>query len=146
MAPVSGTKPGGGVAKALATVFSPAAGTRLAVIRRERLFTPFGGPSELAGGTAPDLRREQTLVNDPRRISEPPPREMREFVKKNAVELVRFLFQCAIENNQVLAEKGSPVNGLALVAAGEKLSTMRRQIIAEQNSNGLSRGRFQPSL
>ena len=107
---LAGKEPGGGIAKALATVIAPAAGPPGDVLFGQFPLAPFGGPPGLAPRPRPPFAREKGLPCQPPGISQPYPDKMEDLMPDDTVVV---LFQGAIEDDEALADEGGGVGGIS---------------------------------
>lgn len=105
-------QPGGRVAEALAAIFPPAARPLPRITILQFLLPPFRRPARLSSRAAAPLDTEQILPFTPRRIAEPHPGEMKEFVQQNAPVLACVGLQIPIQHNQTVANESTRVSGV----------------------------------
>ena len=118
----AGEKPGGGIAKAFAAVFTPAAGAKPQVGGMKTSFAPFGGPAEFAARAGAPFRRQETLERMAGGVAGLPPHEVENFMGKYPGKLANG----AIESDAALAQKGPCMDGSAAVAqAGGAMNAHR---------------------
>lgn len=98
-------EPGGGIAKTLATVLAPGPGSRLPLLRFQRLLAPLRAPAKFSARALRQLGRDEFFEAVPHRVAEPQPDEMGQLVDKDAGEFgVR-----AVERDTPFAQEGSGV-------------------------------------
>jgi N-acetylmuramic acid 6-phosphate etherase len=102
-----------GIAEALATVFTPAAGSVRDLAVRQFLFTPFRGPPGFAASAGVPFSHEIRLPRPPALVSQTYPREVKIFVQQNPAMFPRALFQAGIENDNSAADECGGVRGVA---------------------------------
>jgi N-acetylmuramic acid 6-phosphate etherase len=105
--------PRSGIAKALATVFTPAARPVRDVAVRQFLFAPFRGPTRLAAPPGVPLRHEICLPRPPPLVAQTHPREVKIFVQQYPAMFPRAFFQAGIENDNAAADEGRGMRGIA---------------------------------
>jgi hypothetical protein len=123
----AGPQPRGRVAKALTGIFAPAAGPVTAVAGPQSVFSPFGGPAELARDAGGDLRFEQRLPGAAARVAQPHPHEVEDFVDKDTGPFGRLAAQRRIQHQPPLARVAGGMNGLARTGTGFQPRFVRAQ-------------------
>jgi len=108
-----GEDPRGGVAKAFATVFAPAASSFCNVQDAEFLFAPFGGPARFASGAGAVFGGEKQFPGKPARITEAHPDEVEAFVTEDALVFRGIGKKGGVQDDKTLANKRSRVGRVA---------------------------------
>lgn len=98
-----------GIAKAFAAVFAPCARSQPNVAPLELELTPFGRPAGFARDAPRQFASQRRFPFEPRRIAQPHPDEVKDFVRENARVLGCLCAQCFIEDDQTPANESGGV-------------------------------------
>ena len=105
-------EPGGGVAKTLASIAAPRGGRgqgrcpSRAIHPREFVLAPFRAPAEFAGGARMEFGSKQVLPAPARLIRQAPPREMKDLMNQDALEIAGDAQGFRIDQNETPGDGG----------------------------------------
>jgi N-acetylmuramic acid 6-phosphate etherase len=105
--------PRGSVAKALTTVFPPAARAQKEIAGRQFLFAPLGGPARFAALAVIPLVCQVLFPFPAAPVSQAHPGEVKILVKQDPAVLARMALQTVVEDDQTLPDEGGGVRGIA---------------------------------
>jgi len=104
--PGAGIQPRGGVAEALAAVLPPSAAAGSDIAGGKGAFSPLRRPAQLTARARPPFSLHQALVGVARRVAQPRPDEVKQFVDEDA----REFRPAAIERHTALPHERSGVH------------------------------------
>ncbi len=108
-------KPGGGIAKTLASVAAPRGGRGQsrrkrkylrAIQTREFVLAPFRAPAEFAGGARAKFGSKQVFPAPALLIRQSPPREMKDLMNQDALEIAGDPQGLRIDQNETAGNRG----------------------------------------
>ncbi len=115
-----GVQPRGGIAKAFAHVFAPAAGATADIARGEPGFPALSRPAEFTAGVALELMFGKLLVGSAQSVGEAQPDEMEKLVDEDAAQLSGLRSQGLVEDDFALAQIRTRMDFLAARTGGHQ--------------------------